>query len=340
MNSCTWIAPTSHLRVVLRCRPRHRREVIARPAGSRSPTRDARAAHRCCSAAGVHGRGRVRERARSTPASSGGFARLVVFPELSLTGYELDADTMSPDDDPLGAIVAACAETEGASLAAHPSRGTTGRSHRHAVARELPPAPRSLTAKRFAWEATSCGASRPATRRRRSTWTRWTHIGLGICKDPVYDRRCADAPALDLDLYVASLVHTARGAADAGRARPAHRAPVRGLCRFRQLRRRDQQRLRPYRGDVVDLGAQRRARLGPATEPGEFTRALLTARSRAQLRSPGSSNRDQYAVSTDHREVLEHGPNQSVLLRRRGAGPSPARRRTPRTPPATGTCRR
>ncbi|MDQ3870313.1 MAG: carbon-nitrogen hydrolase family protein, partial [Chloroflexota bacterium] len=38
-------------------------------------------------------------------------ARVVVFPELSLTGYELHAPAISVDDARLGPIVDACAET-------------------------------------------------------------------------------------------------------------------------------------------------------------------------------------------------------------------------------------
>ncbi|MYU12407.1 carbon-nitrogen hydrolase family protein, partial [Streptomyces sp. SID8361] len=38
-------------------------------------------------------------------------ARVVVFPEMSLTGYELDATPVAPDDERLAPIVAACAES-------------------------------------------------------------------------------------------------------------------------------------------------------------------------------------------------------------------------------------
>ena len=38
-------------------------------------------------------------------------ARVVAFPELSLTGYELDADPVDPGDERLQPIVAACADT-------------------------------------------------------------------------------------------------------------------------------------------------------------------------------------------------------------------------------------
>jgi predicted amidohydrolase len=37
-------------------------------------------------------------------------ARVVVFPEMSLMGYELEAVTVVPDDERLAPIVAACAE--------------------------------------------------------------------------------------------------------------------------------------------------------------------------------------------------------------------------------------
>src|SRR6476646_9810311 len=43
-------------------------------------------------------------------------ARLVVFPELSLTGYELDAPAITVEDARLGPIVEACGEVEALAL--------------------------------------------------------------------------------------------------------------------------------------------------------------------------------------------------------------------------------
>ncbi|MBV6696836.1 hypothetical protein KV557_06810 [Kitasatospora aureofaciens] len=43
-------------------------------------------------------------------------APVVVFPELSLTGYELDAALVRPEDERLAPIVAACAETGAVAL--------------------------------------------------------------------------------------------------------------------------------------------------------------------------------------------------------------------------------
>src|SRR5262245_52239701 len=63
----------------------------------------------------------------STVRSAG--TRVVVFPELSLTGYELDAEPITAEDPRLAPIVAACAETGSLALAGAPVRGEAGRSH-------------------------------------------------------------------------------------------------------------------------------------------------------------------------------------------------------------------
>src|SRR5712691_5639657 len=55
--------------------------------------------------------------------------RVVVFPEMSLTGYELDAPTVTLDDARLRPIVDACAEMECVVLLGAPIDGDGGRSH-------------------------------------------------------------------------------------------------------------------------------------------------------------------------------------------------------------------
>ena len=50
-------------------------------------------------------------------------ARVIVFPELSLTGYELDAPSITVDDPRLAPIVAACAETGTVALVGAPLDG-------------------------------------------------------------------------------------------------------------------------------------------------------------------------------------------------------------------------
>src|SRR5256885_15548828 len=50
-------------------------------------------------------------------------ARVVVFPELSLTGYELDAPPLAADDPRLAPLVEACRETGSLALAGAPVSG-------------------------------------------------------------------------------------------------------------------------------------------------------------------------------------------------------------------------
>jgi predicted amidohydrolase len=52
-------------------------------------------------------------------------ARVVLFPELSLTGYELDAAPVDPGDERLQPIVAACADTGTMALAGAPVAGAS-----------------------------------------------------------------------------------------------------------------------------------------------------------------------------------------------------------------------
>ena len=49
-------------------------------------------------------------------------SRLVVFPELSLTGYVLDADDVDPEDPALDPLRVACGETDTVALVGEPNR--------------------------------------------------------------------------------------------------------------------------------------------------------------------------------------------------------------------------
>src|SRR5689334_18358343 len=56
-------------------------------------------------------------------------ARLVVFPELSLTGYHMDAADVALDDRRLGPLIDACAELDALALVGAPVAGAAGQSH-------------------------------------------------------------------------------------------------------------------------------------------------------------------------------------------------------------------
>ncbi len=131
-------------------------------------------------------------------------ARLVVFPELSLTGYELDADPVAVDDPALAPLVAACAATGTVALAGAPVVGGPGRRH-IAMLRV------DRAGVRVAYRKTWLGGREP---------DRFTpgdgpvvldvdgwRVGVGICKDTGVFRHVAGMAALDLDAYVAGLVH-------------------------------------------------------------------------------------------------------------------------------------
>jgi predicted amidohydrolase len=71
-----------------------------------------------CLAHDVAANARAHAAAIRAPEAAG--ARVVLFPELSLTGYELDADPVDPGDERLQPIVEACAETGAVALAGAP----------------------------------------------------------------------------------------------------------------------------------------------------------------------------------------------------------------------------
>lgn len=130
-------------------------------------------------------------------------ARLVVFPELSLTGYELAADAVAPDDPALQPIVEACAETGavvlvGAPVAEGGSRFIAAlRADRDGVT--------------VAYRKSHLGgdeldrfdAGDGPTVLDVDGW----RVGLGICKDTGVADHTTGTAALGVDLYAAGLVH-------------------------------------------------------------------------------------------------------------------------------------
>ena len=132
-------------------------------------------------------------------------ARVVVFPELSLTGYELEAAPLSPSDARLSAIVEACAAADSIALAGGPVGGEDGRLH---IAM-LCVSSRGVS---VAYRKCYLGGEEP---------TRFSpgpgpavldvdgwRLGMGICKDTGVVEHVRDTVALGIDVYVAGLVHT------------------------------------------------------------------------------------------------------------------------------------
>lgn len=131
-------------------------------------------------------------------------ARLVVFPELSLTGYELGADPVDLADPSLQPLVDACAETSTVALAGAPVRGRDGSLH---IAMVRVEAGGVRVAYRKSWVA-------GAEARRFTTGDGPTvleldgwRIGLAICRDTGAAQHVAGTAALGVDLVVAGLAH-------------------------------------------------------------------------------------------------------------------------------------
>ena len=125
-------------------------------------------------------------------------ARVVVFPELSLTGYELKAVAVTPDDARLAPIVEACADTGSVALVGAPV-GTAiaflavdGRGARVAYRKQYLG---DAEARRFV------PGEAPAV----LDVDGW-RLGLAICKDAGVPGHAADTAALGIDVYAAGVV--------------------------------------------------------------------------------------------------------------------------------------
>ncbi len=135
-------------------------------------------------------------------------ARVVVFPELSLTGYELDAEPIAADDERLAPIVTACAETGTLALVGAPTPGPRigvlavagdgarevyGKVHLHGseAVRFRPGVPVVLEV---------------------DGW----RLGLAVCRDTGLPEHAAATAAFGMDGYVAGVVHHHHEGAVAG----------------------------------------------------------------------------------------------------------------------------
>lgn len=131
-------------------------------------------------------------------------ARIVVFPELSLTGYELDAAAVSPDDDALTPVVEACRAAGTIALAGAPVAGANG--DRHIAMLRIDSAGTDIAYRKTFLGGAEPGRFTPGDGPVVVEVDGW-RIGVGICKDTGVDQHVAGVAALAVDLYVAGLVH-------------------------------------------------------------------------------------------------------------------------------------
>jgi predicted amidohydrolase len=136
-------------------------------------------------------------------------ARVVVFPELSLTGYELDAPTVDAGDPRLAPIAAACAEAGSIALVGAPVAGEAGRRH---IALLAVDGSGASVAYRKTWlggsEADSFAPGDGPAVLEVDGW----RLGLAICKDTGVPQHASDTASLGIDVYVAGTCESAEDA--------------------------------------------------------------------------------------------------------------------------------
>ncbi|MEV2237423.1 carbon-nitrogen hydrolase family protein [Micromonospora sp. NPDC049891] len=129
-------------------------------------------------------------------------ARVVVFPELSLTGYELDAPPVDPADSRLAPLVAACAATGTLALVGAPVAG----EH---IATLAVDGTGTRVAYRKMWLGdVEARRFRPGPAPAVLDVDGW-RLGLAICKDTGVVEHAARTCAAGVDVYAASIVDSA-----------------------------------------------------------------------------------------------------------------------------------
>lgn len=137
-------------------------------------------------------------------------ARVVVFPELSLTGYELDAPAITVEDPQLAPIVEACAETGSLALVGAPAHGDAGRLHIAMLAIEGTGA--SVAYHKMWLGDTESNRFTPGGNPAVLDVDGW-RLGLAICKDTGIPQHASETAALGIDAYVAGTLESADEAA-------------------------------------------------------------------------------------------------------------------------------
>jgi predicted amidohydrolase len=135
-------------------------------------------------------------------------ARVVVFPELSLTGYELDAPGVRIDDRRLAPIVDACASTGALALVGAPiaDRGE------HIAMLAVDGRGAEVAYRKMWLSDAEARRFTPGVAPAVVTVDGW-RLGLAICKDTGVAAHAAATAALGIDAYVAGVLDSADEAA-------------------------------------------------------------------------------------------------------------------------------
>ncbi|WP_225834590.1 carbon-nitrogen hydrolase family protein [Streptomyces sp. NK08204] len=133
-------------------------------------------------------------------------ARLVVFPELSLTGYDLAAPAVATDDPRLAPLVDACRSTAAVALAGAPLRGEDGREYIATLAVTGEGA--ALAYAKMHLHGDEGLRFTPGEKPTVLEVDGW-RMGLAVCRDAAVPQHAAETAALGIDAYVASTLYGA-----------------------------------------------------------------------------------------------------------------------------------
>jgi predicted amidohydrolase len=144
-------------------------------------------------------------------------ARVVAFPEMSLTGYAVDAPSIAPEDPALAPLVAVCAEAGTLALVGAPITDPEGGDHIAVLAVD---ADGVVVAYRKVWlDESEAGRFAPGPGPVVVEVDGW-RLGLAVCRDTRFAEHDAATAALGIDVYLAGAVHhAADGDVTAERAR-------------------------------------------------------------------------------------------------------------------------
>ncbi|MEH3076373.1 MAG: carbon-nitrogen hydrolase family protein [Quadrisphaera sp.] len=130
-------------------------------------------------------------------------ARLVVFPELSLTGYVLDAPAVALDDPVWEPLVAACAEHGSTALVGAPAAEEGGRRSIGVVA--VDGSGVRVVYRKAHLHGDEVAAFSPGPGAAVVEVDGW-RVGLAVCRDTGIAEHTAATAALGVDLYAAGVV--------------------------------------------------------------------------------------------------------------------------------------
>ena len=137
-------------------------------------------------------------------------ARVVVFPEMSLTGYELDAPTITAADLRLAPVVRACADAGATALVGAPVPGEAGRAHIGVIA--VDGAGATVAYRKMWLGGAECDRFAPGGEPAVLDIDGW-RLGLAVCKDTGVPQQADATAALGIDAYAAGVLENEEDAA-------------------------------------------------------------------------------------------------------------------------------